>query len=111
MNIDGISMSSSNQTRKLYRSIGHKLHPLVIVKELSENVSAEIERALNDHELIKIRVLAADRELKKILIDTICKKHKAELIQVAGHVALILRAAKKPNPALSNLQRYQHTQG
>jgi len=103
-------MNSSNQTRKTYRSIGHKLHPLVIVKELNANVSAEIDRALNDHELIKIRILAADRELKKILLDNVCKKLNAELIQVAGHVALIFRAARKPNPALSNLQRHAKSQ-
>lgn len=102
-------MSSDNQSRKRYRSIGHKLNPVVTVKEFSEGVKAEIDRALSDHELIKIKVLAEDREQKKTLLDRICTELNAELIQQTGHVALILRPAKKPNPALSNLQR--HAQG
>lgn len=100
-------MSLDNQTRKSFRSIGHQLHPLVIVKSLSANVNAEIDRALTDHELIKIKVLAEEREEKKALITTICKKHKAELVQLAGHVALLYRPAAKPNPQLSNLLRHK----
>lgn len=103
-------MSLDNQTRKAYRSIGHKLHPVVTVKDLSASVSAEIERALNDHELIKIKIMAEDRDAKKVLIDEVCRKVGAELIQVAGHVALIFRAAHKPNPALSNLERHRRSQ-
>lgn len=99
-------MSLDNQTRKTYRAIGHKLNPVVIVKELSDGVCKELTRALDDHELIKIRVLAADREEKAALIDGICSQLGAELVQTAGHVALIFRAAAHPNPALSNLQRH-----
>jgi RNA-binding protein len=99
-------MSTANQTRKAYRAIGHKLHPIVTVKELSEGVCKEISRALDDHELIKIKVLAADREEKKDLIEAVCVRLGAEQIQVAGHVALIYRAAERPNPVLSNLQRH-----
>jgi RNA-binding protein len=100
-------MASDNTTRKHFRAIGHKLNPVVIVKQLSENVSAEIERALDDHELIKIRVLAEDREDKKAMIEEICSRHDAELIQLSGHVALLFRAADRPNPKLSNVLRYQ----
>jgi RNA-binding protein len=100
-------MSTDNQTRKAYRAIGHKLHPIVTVKELSKGVCSELARALDDHELIKIKVLAADRDEKKALIDSVCAELGAELIQTAGHVALIYRAAQRPNPALSNLQRHK----
>jgi RNA-binding protein len=103
-------MSTDNQTRKTYRAIGHKLHPVVTVKELSDGVCKELQRALDDHELIKIKVLAADRDEKKELIEALCQRLGAELIQVAGHVALIFRAAQRPNPALSNLQRHQALQ-
>lgn len=100
-------MRLDNQTRKTFRSIGHKLHPLVVVKSLTATVSAEIDRALADHELIKIRVLAADREEKKALISTICATLGAELIQLAGHVALLYRGAAKPDPQLSNVMRHK----
>lgn len=99
-------MSTNNQTRKAYRAIGHKLHPIVTVKELSKGVCNEVARALDDHELIKVKVLAADRDEKKALIAALCDQLGAELIQSAGHVALIYRAAAQPNPALSNLLRH-----
>lgn len=98
-------MGTDNQTRKRYRAIGHKLHPVVIIKDLTDSVCAELARALDDHELIKVKVLAADRNDKKALIDALCASLGAELIQTAGHVALIHRAALQPNPALSNLLR------
>lgn len=101
-------MKPENVRRKQLRAIGHKLNPVVIVsKGLGAGVAAEIDRALTDHELIKIRVNAADREEKKALVEEICKKLDAELIQMAGHIALIFRAALKPKKELSNLLRHQ----
>jgi RNA-binding protein len=101
-------MTTANQTRKQYRAIGHHLKPVVIIsKGLTANVLAELDRALDDHELIKIRVNAADREEKQQLIADICAKTRAELIQTAGHVALLFRVAAKQKPELSNLVRHQ----
>ena len=101
-------MKPENVRRKQLRAIGHKLNPVVIVSNgLTAGVVAEIDRALTDHELIKIRVNAADREEKKELVGTICGKLDAELVQMAGHIALIFRAALKPKPELSNLLRHQ----
>ena len=97
-----------NKYCKQLRAIGHRLNPVVIVSNgVTEGVTAEIDRALKDHELIKIRVNAADREEKQEQISAICKKLDAELIQMAGHIALIYRAALKPKAELSNLLRHQ----
>lgn len=100
-------MSLSQEQRKRYRTIGHDLNPLVIIAEkgLAETVLAEIDRALNDHELIKIKVNVADRDQKNALIQAACEQTGATLIQSIGRVALLLRKAKKPNPKLSNLTR------
>lgn len=101
-------MKSDNQSRKQFRAIGHKLTPVLIISNgLSENIAAELERALDDHELIKIRVNAADREEKKEILDSICETHHAELIQLTGHIALLYRAALKQKRELSNLVRYE----
>jgi len=100
-------MKSDNQTRKQLRSIGHKLHPVLIISNgLSDNIAAELERALADHELIKIRVNANDREEKQVIIAAICRAHQAELIQLTGHIALLFRAALKQKKELSNLVRF-----
>jgi RNA-binding protein len=101
------TMKTDNQTRKLFRAIGHKLNPLLIISNgLSANITAELERALNDHELIKIRINTEDREDKQAILDNICKQHRAELIQLTGHIALLYRAALKPKRELSNLVRF-----
>ncbi|MDP6190096.1 MAG: YhbY family RNA-binding protein, partial [Gammaproteobacteria bacterium] len=71
----------------------------------TDTVNAEIDRALNDHELIKVKVAVGDRTAKKNMSKDICHSHGAELIQAIGYMLLIFRAAKKPNPRLSNLLR------
>ena len=100
-------MSLSQTELKHLRAIGHKLDPIVTIadKGVSENITAELERALNDHELIKIKLAVSDRDAKNALIDTVCASCNATLIQTVGRVALILRRAAKPNPKLSNLLR------
>lgn len=102
-------MPLSQDQKKHYRAIGHDLNPLVTIadKGLTENVLAEIERALNDHELIKIKVNIADRDAKSAAITAVCETTGATLIQSIGRVALILRRVKKPNPKLSNLVRFK----
>ena len=100
-------MPLTNERKKELRSIGHALKPVVTVASagLSESVLAEISRALDDHELIKVKIAVGDRTLKQQVIATLCEKSQAELIQTIGNIALILRVAKKQNPQLSNLKR------
>lgn len=72
------------------------LKPVVILgdKGLTENVIHEIDLALTAHELIKVRVNAADREAREALTTEICEATQSELIQKIGHVISIYR--KKP---------------
>jgi RNA-binding protein len=100
-------MTSSNADKKHLRRLGHNLKPVVTVagNGFTENVSNEIERALTDHELIKIKLVAEDRDSKKALTDTICSSHNATLVQSIGHMLLIYRKTKTPDPRLSNLLR------
>ncbi|MBQ0720727.1 MAG: YhbY family RNA-binding protein [Gammaproteobacteria bacterium] len=102
-------MTLSNDDKKHLRGIGHKLNPVVTIasKGLTDSVAAELDRALDDHELIKVRLSVGDRDAKKVTIDETCKRLKAELVQTIGHVILLHRKAAKPNPKLSNLLRPQ----
>ncbi|MEH6387474.1 MULTISPECIES: ribosome assembly RNA-binding protein YhbY [Pseudomonas] len=103
-------MALSSEQKKAYKRIGHHLKPIVMISEngLSEGVMAELDRALTDHELIKIRLSVADRDSKQALIEELCKNSGAELVQVIGKMAILLRKAKKPNAQLSNLVRYKN---
>ena len=100
-------MSLSPEQRREYRAIAHNLKPVIIVgdKGLSEGLQDELDRALNDHELIKIKVASTDREARQEAIQALCESSGAELVQTIGKIAVILRRAKKPNPKLSNLLR------
>lgn len=89
------------------RAIGHKLKPVVTLGNggLSEGVLTELNRALNDHELIKVKVSSDDREERKQLIEQMAQDCSAEVIQKVGKVALLLRRNSRPNPRTSNLVR------
>lgn len=100
-------MTLSNDDKKHLRGIGHGLKPIVTVagNGLSENVLAELNRALDDHELIKVKFVFEDRNDKKAVMADLCAQTHAELVQTIGHIALIYRKAARPNPRLSNLMR------
>lgn len=100
-------MSLTNVQKKQYRLIGHSLNPVVTIAAngLSEAVLTEIDRALEDHELIKIRFSIIDRDVRNSLIQEACSVLKCDTVQTIGKVALIYRKALEPNPKLSNLLR------
>lgn len=95
------------ETRKRLRGIGHALHPLVTVagNGLSEAVCAEVERALSDHELIKVRFAIPDRELRRQLVLQLCTRMAAQSVQEIGKVLLVYRHNPDADPRLSNLKR------
>ena len=100
-------MSLSNAEKKRFRAISHTLKPSVTIaqKGLTESVAREIHRALEAHELIKIKLQVPDREKRRSIIEKICGTHQSESVQCIGHVVLLYRAAKRPDPRLSNLIR------
>ena len=65
-------MSLSPRQKRHLRGLTHALQPVVIVgdKGLTEAVMAEIELALDHHELVKIR-LRSDRETRTAWADKI----------------------------------------
>lgn len=97
----------SNAQVKQYRAIAHKLNPVVTIATngLSEGVMQELERALTDHELVKLKVAVGDRDTRDAIIDDVCVQTHAQLIQRIGNTATILRRATQPDPRKSNLHR------
>ena len=105
--VDGETTMSGKKDNKQMRAIGHKLKPVVTVSGngLSEGVLLELERALNDHELIKLKLVVGERAAREAMATEICQQTGAELVQAIGNVILILRRSKEPDPRLSNLIR------
>ena len=97
---------SSKEIRQL-RAVAHNLNPVVTIagNGLSENVITELNRALHDHELIKVKVVVGDREQRDSVIAELCETTGARLVQRIGNVAIILRRSLQPDPKKSNLLR------
>jgi RNA-binding protein len=97
----------TNQDIKQLRAIGHKLNPVVTIagNGLTESVLAELERALGDHELIKVKLAVGSREARTAVAQEICDRSGAEMVQSIGNVVVILRRSANPDPRLSNLIR------
>lgn len=97
----------ANHDIKQLRAIGHKLKPVVTIagNGLTEGVIAELDRALNDHELIKIKLVVGSREARSTVAADICDRSGAEMVQSIGNIIMILRRTDKPDPRLSNLIR------
>lgn len=91
-------MPLNERQKRHLRGLAHKRKPVVIVGDagVSEPVLAEIDRALAHHELIKVRVNAADREEREALIGNILQNTGSELVQRIGHIAVLYRRADKP---------------
>lgn len=89
-------MPLSNQQLRYLRGLTHPLKPVVMVgdKGLNENVMAEIESALDHHELIKIK-LRGEREARTAWIDEITRTFHAEPVHSIGQVACFFRRNKK----------------
>jgi RNA-binding protein len=98
-------IKKANQDGKQLRAIGHKLKPVVTVagKGLTDGVVAELDRALTDHELIKVKLAVGSREARSAMAQQISTQFSAELVQSVGNMILLLRRSATPDPRLSNL--------
>ena len=96
----------SKELRQL-RAQAHSLKPVVTVagKGLALSVLEELDRALNDHELIKVKVAVGDREQRESVIGELCSQSKAYLVQRVGNIATLLRTNPRADPRKSNLHR------
>lgn len=86
-------MPLSNSQLRFLRGLGHDLKPVVAiaVKGLTDNVMAELELALEHHELIKVRVSADDRDARDALIESVLMRTGADKVQRVGHVLTLFR--------------------
>jgi len=99
-------VSLDKETIKRYRSIGHNLKPVVMISDngLSEGVINELNRALEDHELIKIKIAITDRDSRKLVLSEASSACKAEQVQEIGKTALLYRKSEKKAIKTSNVR-------
>lgn len=83
--------------RKYLRGMAHYLKPLVQVGKngLTDPVIETIDKALEDHELVKVR-LGDPQGQKKELADQIAGRTRSHRVGMIGHVVTLYR--RHPDP-------------
>jgi RNA-binding protein len=78
--------------KKKLRTQAHALKPVIIIGQAGYTaaVLAEIDLALDSHELIKIRI-RAEREDRTYISEKVCNDTGAQLIQTIGQITVIYR--------------------
>lgn len=81
----------TSKQRRALRGMAHSLKPVVLVGQhgLSEAVLAEVQLALDHHELIKVRMNAP--EDKKAEATDLATRAGAELCGMVGHTVILYR--------------------
>ncbi|WP_215395721.1 ribosome assembly RNA-binding protein YhbY [Rheinheimera oceanensis] len=89
-------MSLTNKQKQFLKAKAHDLKPVILLggNGLTEGVVAEIEVALNFHELIKVKVPTEDREQKVLIMDAIIRETKAEKVQIIGKTLVLFRQSE-----------------
>jgi RNA-binding protein len=85
--------------KKYLRGIAHRKKPIVHIgqKGLSTSLYKSIDKALEKHELIKIKFNEfKEKSSKKEMEKTIEKQHHCESVGMIGHTIIIYR--QNPNP-------------
>lgn len=83
--------------RRDLRARAHHLSPVVTVAAagLTPGVIAELERSLQAHELIKIRVQGAEREQRDVLMQELCDALGAAPVQHIGNILVVWRMRRE----------------
>ena len=83
-------MELSEKQKKHLRRLAHPLHPLVMLGNagLTDGVVNELERALSDHELVKVSARVGDRDARNSALATLAARTSAQLVQRIGHVGV-----------------------
>jgi RNA-binding protein len=88
------SPALNERQRKHLRRLAHALRPVVRIGQLgvTDGVVRELDRALDDHELVKISARLGDRAQRQLALDQLAQRLKAHLVHRVGHVAVLYRA-------------------
>ncbi|ARD42960.1 ribosome assembly RNA-binding protein YhbY [Colwellia sp. PAMC 21821] len=90
-------MNLNNKQIQYLKGLAHSLKPVVMLGNngLTEAVVAEIDYALNHHELIKIKIPTDDRETKALIVEAICRETNSTKVQVIGKTLVIFRQTEE----------------
>ncbi|MBL8472694.1 MAG: ribosome assembly RNA-binding protein YhbY [Rhodocyclaceae bacterium] len=87
------------ELRRELRARAHALSPVVSIasKGLSAAVLKEIDRSLQAHELIKVRIYGAERDDRERYLEEICTALSAQPVQHIGNILVLFRERPQPD--------------
>lgn len=90
-------MTLTDKQKRFLKGLAHNLKPVVMLGNngLTESVLAEIENALEHHELIKVKVNGQERNDRVVILNEIASSSNANLVQTIGNIGVIYRESKK----------------
>lgn len=90
-------MNLTGKQKNYLRGIAHSRNPVVTIggKGLTEAVMAEVELALAQHELIKIKLPGGSKAEKSELMEQITQQSASAPVQLIGRVAVIYRPGEE----------------
>lgn len=91
-----MSVALSPSQKRYLRGLAHPLKAVILVgaKGVTEPLLAELDHALEHHELLKVKFAAEDRETRDAWIDDLVARAGAALVQRIGNTAVLYRRSQ-----------------
>lgn len=86
-------MALSPSQRRYLRSLAHDLSPVILLgnKGATDAVLKELDRALSQHELVKVKLSGGDKDERQSQVDFLAGGTEAESVHQIGHVVVLFR--------------------
>lgn len=88
-----MSQTLSAAQKRHLRSLAHDLKPVILMgaKGLTDALVAELNIALDHHELVKVKLAGEDREARAEVLNQLLVDTDAALVQHMGNMATLFR--------------------
>jgi RNA-binding protein len=89
-------MALSEKQKKHLRRLAHPMSPVVMLGNagLTDGVVNELERALTDHELVKVAARVGGRDERDAALASLAARTTSEIVQRIGNVGVFYRRSK-----------------
>ena len=86
-------MTLSEKQKKHLRRLAHPMNPIVMLGNagLTPGVVQELDRALTDHELVKVSARVGARTARDAALDDLAKQTSSEIVQRIGNIGVFYR--------------------
>jgi RNA-binding protein len=86
-------MPLSEKQKKYLRRLAHPMNPIVMLGNagLTDAVVSELDRALSDHELVKVSARVGGRSARNVALAALANRTRAEIVLKVGNVGVFYR--------------------